>query len=495
VSRRARLARWAWIAFLASVPVSSFPFLPQAMGGGALVRPLTIYPLLLLLPLVTLPRLWRDRLPRTFLSLLPFLTTVLAGVLLAALRGIEPVLDVTVEDRMLRALLTLGLGVAMYLTTALWPQTIADLRLSLRALYAGFGVALAWGTLQVSYIVLPIPGLYNVLNRLQKLVSIRRLMVNRVSGMTYEPNWFAEQLTFVLLPWLLAAVLTGTSVFTWRFKRRVTVEMLLLGWAVGLLPFTFSRAGLASLGLLVALSLLFLLARRPPTADAAPRRARWGGWGLRLAQTLGGLALLGGLIFAAGSRNEFFARVWNYWLNTPNPNVSDYLEYLGFGARFLYSETAYNTFDAYPLLGVGVGNYAFYFQEMLPDRPLAYTVEVLRLITPEAGRNRLITAKNFYFRLLAETGLIGTAAFLAFLAAVWGGALFLLYTPVKEVQFWGIGGVLSLTVFLSAALSFDSFAIPNLWIVFGLITAAAWIHAQPEKLWHAGSLPGAEEMG
>ncbi len=44
----------------------------------------------------------------------------------------------------------------------------------------------------------------------------------------------------------------------------------------------------------------------------------------------------------------------------------------------------------------------------------ARTPEVLRILTPEVGRNRLITPKNLYFRILAETGLLGMAAFAAF---------------------------------------------------------------------------------
>jgi hypothetical protein len=126
---------------------------------------------------------------------------------------------------------------------------------------------------------------------------------------------------------------------------------------------------------------------------------------------------------------------------------------------------------------VGLGNFGFYFDEMLPDRPLGYMPEVLRIITPEAGRNRLITAKVFYVRLLAETGLVGTAAFFAFLVAIFGCALYLWLSPDKETKYWGRAGLLGVVAFLTAALSYDSFALPNMWIVFGLITSSAWIYA------------------
>ena len=102
----------------------------------------------------------------------------------------------------------------------------------------------------------------------------------------------------------------------------------------------------------------------------------------------------------------------------------------------------------------------------------------MRVITPEPGRVRLITAKNFYLRLLAETGALGLAAFIAFLAAVMGCALYLYLSPKRTERVWGLAALCAIIAFLSTAFSFDSFAIPNMWVVFGIITAAAWITNQ-----------------
>jgi hypothetical protein len=112
---------------------------------------------------------------------------------------------------------------------------------------------------------------------------------------------------------------------------------------------------------------------------------------------------------------------------------------------------------------------------MLPERPLANTPEVLRLVTPEEGRDRLITPKNFYYRVLAETGIVGAITFIAFLIDILGCALYLWLSPDPQVRFWGTGGLLGLIVFVLSAVSFDSFAIPNMWVLFGLITAATWV--------------------
>jgi O-antigen ligase len=187
-----------------------------------------------------------------------------------------------------------------------------------------------------------------------------------------------------------------------------------------------------------------------------------------------------GLIYFTGVKNPYFARMWEFWQRQPagslRANLGDYIEYMGFGPRFLYWETAYRIFEQYPLTGVGLGNYAFYFSENIPERSLATMPEVLRLLVPEVDRNNLITTKHFYLRILAETGLIGAATFLAFLTAICGCALYLWPSRHVEFRFWGVAGLLGLIAFLMVAFSFDSFAIPNMWVVFGFITAAARLY-------------------
>ena len=49
----------------------------------------------------------------------------------------------------------------------------------------------------------------------------------------------------------------------------------------------------------------------------------------------------------------------------------------------------------------------FYFPDMLPNQPYDEQREVMRQITPGEGRDRLITPKNLYARLIAETGSAG----------------------------------------------------------------------------------------
>ena len=181
----------AWILFLLFLPVTSFPFFPSALGGGTLVRPLSIYPLIILLVISTVPRLVREPAPKTLLTLLPFVCITVATSALSLLQDINPLLGISVPDRVLRAFFTLAIGGAIYVTVALTPRTMNQLRASLRWLYAGFSVAMLWGSLQAVYIVSYNQEYFRMLQKAQRYLSTRKLFTTRISGMTYEPNWFA----------------------------------------------------------------------------------------------------------------------------------------------------------------------------------------------------------------------------------------------------------------------------------------------------------------
>jgi hypothetical protein len=60
----------------------------------------------------------------------------------------------------------------------------------------------------------------------------------------------------------------------------------------------------------------------------------------------------------------------------------------------------------------------------------------------------------------------------AFVIANLGCALYLWLSRDKEWQYWGVASLCGLLAFSLSALTFDSFVIPNMWVLFGLITAA-----------------------
>lgn len=483
----------SWALFFVTLPVTSFPLFPSGPGGKTLVRPMSVYPLFILLILVTIPRLLKQKLPRTFLPLLAFVLAVLISSTLAFTSESENLRGISMLARTFRNLVTLGLGVAFYFTIALLPKNREDITFSLRWLYIGFAIALLWGSFQSVYVLHFHGPYFKFLNQLQSLVSTRRLFNTRISGLTYEPKWFAEQICFLLVPWLLGSILADRSISTWRLSlgnripvgRRkigrlsikfvpITIEVLMLIWACGILVFTYSRTGLIILSFLIVLSFILYrirAERRRKRLGKKPARSR----GRRAFEVM--LIVLATTIILVfiGSQNPYFSRFWRYWTEADKQRKRTYLEFIAVQQRFVYVETALRMYDAYPIFGVGLGNYAFYFAEMIPDEPWSRQPELVRQITPVEGHDRLITPKNLIARLLAETGLSGTITFLTFILAILGCTLYLWFSPTPEQRFWGLSGLLGMFVLTFVVFSVDSFAMPNMWVFFGLMTAAAHI--------------------
>ncbi len=458
----ARVRWWLWVLFLLGLPISSFAHFPKAIGGAAQVRPFALYPLIVLAVAVTLPALFRRRLPVSVAWLGAFVLVALVASALFLFRDLPPVNGVRPPSRVVRGLITLVIGAAFYLTVALFPRTMDDLRRTLRWMYAALVWALAWGTFQIGYILTRSYDWYLLANRMQRWISSRDLLTRRISGPAYEPNWFASQLLLVFLPWLLASVLTGRSVFRWRW-RWVTVELLLTGWTFVVLLFTYSRAGLGTAAGLVALAVFLWPSRRFS-------------WKARFA-ALGGMAVLGGVaLWFLGRVNPYFARLWTA-LGMP---LEHYVYMLGMQGRFSYWQAAYEVYREHPWLGVGLGNFAFYFAHTVHPKPLGLDHELLKVLLPGSGYG-MVTPKNLYVRLLAETGLAGFVAFFAFWQSVFQEGVRLFVSQDDEMTFWGMGAVLGFAALLLFAISFGSFAVADMWVFLGLVTAAALVQRQARE--------------
>ena len=468
--------------FFLSIPVTNFPFFPPSIGGNsAFVKPLLVYPLLALVLLITFPRLLTKPVPRPGVLLLVFFLWTLIASLIPFLRLAEsPWREVSVLSREVRMLITLGLGLAIFYTVALYPRKEKHLEHSLRWLYGGLGLVLFWGSLQMIYVLDLVPNWYETMSKAQQFITSRKLNPYRVTGMTYEPSSFADQIITIWLPWVYAALLTDYSIFSWRWKW-LTVEKLLFGWTFAVLASTLSRTGLImGTGVLVFGLVLHVIRGRfsgtketdtenPEEEPAAGQQENQRAWKIT------GLILLGltvflGMFFLFGSGSSYISRMWEYWFTGSGTNLRSYLIYIGFGSRITYWQTAFRIFARYPLFGVGLGNFTLYFPDLIPPQQLIKTPQVLRHLVPAAGRVRVITPKQFLARILAETGLVGGAIFVVFLITLAAGGLYLWLSDQEQEKFWGTGALLGLAGFAGATFSFDSFAIPNPWILFGMIT-------------------------
>ena len=457
----ASISRFLWGAALFTLPVTSFRYFPF-LGESTYVRPLSLYPIALLLPLLLFQWIRRnDSFPRvdTWTPLLAFVLIALIATSLGLLLNPVPMRGYEYTGRVLRAWITLLIGLSFFVAAIWMNRNEEDLRFSIKWLLAGFILDILWSGVQALAFYTPLLKKVTV-THWQRAFSMRELVrTNRVSGMAYEPAWLAGQIATVYLPWLVASLLTRVRVT--RFK---WFEVSLLGFAVLLLLATFSRGGL--LTAVAAAFLTFLFVGR------AEMRAAWrwfaagfqggGNWLLRV----GAVVLLLGALAGAGlflSQKGYITRLFN----TRADSVEDFIIQNSAGARAAYTFGALGAYDESPFLGVGLGASGFYIYDHLPDWALTTVPEIARQLSPE---NRLYpNPKNMYVRLLAETGLIGFFVFIAFLFSVLGDAVRALQSKSSLGRYLGIAGLFSWFAIALYNITQDSFATPNIWINFGIL--------------------------
>jgi O-antigen ligase len=457
----ANVARFLWGAALFTLPVTSFRYFPF-LGDSTYVRPLSLYPIAILLLLLFFQlKRGQTSVPRagTLTPLLGFVLIALATTSLGVLLDPLPLRGAEYFGRVIRAWATVVIGLSFFVAAVWMNRNEDDLRFSVKWLLAGFAVDILWSGIQSLAFYTPLLEKVTV-THWQRAFSMRELVkTNRVSGMAYEPAWLAGQIATVYLPWLFAALLTRVRVT--RFK---WLEIILLGFAGLLLLATFSRGGLLTAVGASALTFLFVGRTELRTAWTwfTSGFRRGSNWVLRV----GMLIILIGALVGAGlflSQKGYITRLFS----TRADSVEDFIIENSGGARAAYNFAALGAYEESPITGVGLGASGFYIYDHLPDWALTTVPEIARQLSPE---NRLYpNPKNMYIRLLAETGLIGFFVFVAFLFSVLGDALQGLQSKTTMGRYLGIAGIFSWFAVAFYNVTQDSFATPNIWINFGIL--------------------------
>ncbi len=460
-----RICRFLWGAALFTLPVTSFRFFPL-LGDATYVRPLSLYPLAFLLPLLVI-QLLRGKISVPQAGALTPLTAFALFVLAASSLGILfaplPLRGQAYFGRVIRAWATLLIGLAFFVSAVWMNRDEEDLRFSVRWLLFGFVLDIVWSGVQGLAFYTPLLKKVTV-THWQRLFSMRELVkTNRVSGMAYEPAWLAGQIATVYLPWLFASLLTGIRVT--RFK---WFEIVLLIFASLLLLATYSRGGL--LTAVFALVLTFLIAGRRELAAAW----KWfvsgfhhtGGLILRLGVLAIALGALTGAIVFLGQKG-YISRLFN----TNADSIEEFVIANSAGARAAYMFGALGAYEESPITGVGLGASGFYIYQHLPDWAMTTVPDIARQLSPDSGLYP--NPKSMYVRLLAETGLVGFFIFVAFLFSVLADSLLALKNSHAYMRYLGIAGLFSWLAILIYNATQDSFATPNIWINLGILAGIA----------------------
>jgi hypothetical protein len=456
-----KVCRFLWGAALFTLPVTSFRFFPL-LGDATYVRPLSLYPIAFLLPLLVVQLLrGKISMPRAgaLTPLTAFALFVLAASSLGALFAPLPLRGQEYFGRVIRAWATLFIGLAFFVTAVWMNRNEEDLRFSVKWLLFGFVVDILWSGVQGLAFYTPLLKKVTV-THWQRLFSMRELVkTNRVSGMAYEPAWLAGQVATVYLPWLFASLLTGFRVT--RFK---WFEIVLLLFAALLLLATYSRGGLLTAAF--ALVLTFLIAGRRELAAAW----RWfiagfhhaGGLLLRVGVLVIALGVLAGAILFLGQKG-YISRLFD----TNAESIQEFVIANSAGARAAYMAGALGGYEEHPIIGVGLGASGFYIYKHLPDWAMTTVPDIARQLSPDNGLYP--NPKSMYIRLLAETGLVGFFIFIAFLFSVLADALLALGSNQIHLRYLGIAGLFSWLAILMYNATQDSFATPNIWINLGIL--------------------------
>lgn len=456
-----RIARFLWGAALFTLPVTSFRYFPF-LGDATYVRPLALYPIAFLLPLLVIQLLrGKTFFPRAgaLTPLTVFVLFALAATSSGALLDPLPLRGQEYFGRVIRAWATLSIGLSFFIAAVWMNRNEDDLRFSIKWLLAGFVMDVLWSGVQALAFYTPLLKKVTV-THWQRAFSMRELVkTNRVSGMAYEPAWLAGQIATVYLPWLFASLLTRVRVT--RFK---WLEIMLLSFALLLVLATYSRGGLLTVVFAVVFTFLF--------AGRNEMRAAWKWFltgfqrGNSLLLRVAILILVFGALTGAGlflGQKGYIARLFN----TQAESLEEFVIENSAGARAAYTFGGMGAYAESPVMGVGLGASGFYIYDNLPDWAMTTVPEIARQLSPE---NRLYpNPKNMYVRLLAETGLIGLFIFVAFLFSILGDSLLALKSTSPLIRYLGIAGLFSWLAVAMYNVTQDSFATPNVWINFGIL--------------------------
>lgn len=475
-----KLTKVFWGLVLISLPVTSFRYFPF-LGKSTYVRPLAFYPLALLFFILAI-RLVRKEIAfpwnNALLPLVVFLFFILFSTTAGALLAPIPMRGQEYWNRVLRAFITLAIGLSFFLATLWMHKDLDDLQFSLKWLYAGLILTIIWVGVQAISFYTPLLSREQV-TEWQLLFSVRNLLpkLKRVSGFAFEPSWLAGQIATLYLPWLVASMLTN-----FRVMKQKWIEPALLILALGALVLTYSRGGL----LMAAVATFFtlLVTGRKIIGQfwrwmfyvskvENQRTSQWFiAWGLRAGVLILIVAVLLGTVAFLAEQN-YVNRLWTVSADS----LSDYFIKTNAGGRATYLWATMKVFLAHPWLGTGLGSSGLYMFQYYPDWALANVPEVTKQL--QLMSQTYPNPKNLYMRLFAETGIFGAMLFASFLFAILAETRELLNSQKHKIV--GIAGLFSWIAIVLYFLMQDSFAMTELWINFAIVLGLSSFLVQQKK--------------
>jgi hypothetical protein len=477
---------------LIGLPLTSFP--PLIKITSSLVAPFSAIPLALMMLIWLIPYVAKKGVfPK---ETLPFLYFVLFAIAITAgaffLDGFY-IRNKNFFDQGFRALLTLGVGFSFYITLSAYVQNRSVVKQFMLFLYIGGMLTIILAAVEI----ILLRNFGSTANFPEWITNFRASLVfqksglqytDRLSGFAYEPSWFVLVFDLVLFPLWLSAVFQRKSLFNVRVWRFLVEDALLV---LGLIAFVFSFPRIGLLALVVMLAYLGLLGvnrlyrfllsvflKQKKFKIKKPKLTK-----VILAILLiifvltvviGGVLLFVKVASQTDPRYQLMldqlAAANLDELSITETGIIILARRLAFYERTIYWFGGWNIFNDYPF-GVGLGNAGFYFAERMNS--LGYeSVEIRNLLYQT---DIIINTKSLWFRLIAETGLIGFSLFMTWIYLLWRSSAFIQKSRDPIMKIVGMAGKFFILAYLVEGFSVDSFALPYQWIIAALITGSRLI--------------------
>lgn len=474
---------------LIGLPLTTFPLIRRVTSS--LVAPFSAIPLGLLMLVWLIPYIIkRGAFPKEILPLFYFaLFSVIVTAGAYFLDGFY-IRHKTFFDEGISALITLGLGLCFYITLSVYIQNKSIIKQFMLFLYIGGVLTIIFSAME--FFLLQTFG--STANFPEWITNFRSSLVfqksglqytDRLSGFAYEPSWFVLFFDLLLFPIWFSAVFQRKSLFklkVWRFQ----VEDILLPLGLIIFILSFPRIGLLALVVLLGyVAILGVNRLFNIMLSALLNRKKIGNKRPKLVKVLLAILLIifiitvviGG-VFAflkVASRTDGRYQLILDQISAAKINELSITETgfiilarrLAFYERTIYWFGGWNIFNDHPF-GVGLGNAGFYFVNNMNS--LGYESPEIRNLLFQS--NVIINTKSLWFRLLAETGLIGFALFMTWVYILWRSSSFIQKSHDPLMKIVGLAGKFFILTFLVEGFSVDSFALPYQWIIPGLITAS-----------------------
>jgi len=462
-----KISRVSWLIMIALLPISSMPLVAKLLGSDSVASPAILFMLVLLMTWF-LPRVFRgEGFSNHILPLLIFCLVALIATALSLFYHVPAFKGINQFAPTISSVGTLLIGFFFFATASSNLENREDARLTVQVLNWSGLVLIGWALLQ-AFFWYGFNHYPQWMFDFQGMLSARVLYRQRVNAFALEPSWLAHQLNMLYLPLWLACTLKNKSFHRMRVWKFSLENLLLLG-GVAVLLLTLSRVGVAAFILVLLLVALVLHGR--VVAGLAARFNRSGKRSVGRKAVSAGLILfyllvMVAVVYAFTRIDPRMANLFSFSFNQDDSLLRFFNE-LKFGDRVIYWLTGWNIFNAYPFLGVGLGNAGYYFPKYLPAYGWSL-VEVENLLN---RTTILLNIKSLWLRLLAETGMVGFSLFIGWLVSLLPTLLKKIRSQCSSVSVFGWMGCFVLVALLLEGFSIDSFAMPYWWISLGLAVA------------------------